>query len=86
MVNRLHAKTSQIGQILTNLERERCTNKQGGSNKEAQKIAQLRANLNIPPFRPKDLPTPQSPEGPPIELQSPKQSSASVSASSEPNS
>jgi len=83
MVNRLHAKTSQIGQILNNLER---CNKQGGSTKEANKLAQLRANLNIPPFKPKDLPTPQSPEGPPSELQSPKQTSASVAASSEPNS
>lgn len=83
MVNRLHAKTSQIGQILNNLER---CNKQGGSNKEVAKLAQLRANLNIPPFRPKDLPTPLSPEGPPIGLQSPQQSTASVAASVEPKS
>lgn len=83
MVNRLHAKTSQIGQILNNLER---CNKQGGSNKEAAKLAQLRANLNIPPFKPKDLPTPQTPEGPPIALLSPQQSTASVAASVEPKS
>lgn len=83
MVNRLHAKTSQIGQILNNLER---CNKQGGSNKEVAKLAQLRANLNIPPFRPKDLPTPLSPEDSPIGLQSPQQSTASVAASVEPKS
>jgi hypothetical protein len=82
MVNRLHAKTSQIGQILNNLER---SSRQGGSNKEAAKLAQLRA-LNIPPFRPKDLPTPQSPEGPPIDLLSPLESTASVAASVEPKS
>jgi hypothetical protein len=83
MVNRLHAKTSQIGQILNNLER---SSRQGGSNKEAAKLAQLRANLNIPPFRPKDLPTPQSPEGPPLDLLSPQQSTASAAASVEPKS
>lgn len=84
MVNRLHAKTSQIGQILNNLER--CSKQQGGSNKEAAKLAQLRANLNIPPFKPKDLPTPQSPEGPPIALLSPLELTASVAASVEPKS
>ncbi|CAB3364852.1 Hypothetical predicted protein [Cloeon dipterum] len=77
MVNRLHAKTSQIGQILTNLER---CNQQSGSNKDSQKLAQLRAQLNIPPFKPKDLPTPKSPDAPAPNLPQMQDSAAGHSA------
>ena len=55
MVNRLQAKTSQIGQILTNLERYQNAASTTGNNKDPPRLAtQAQAKLRqIPPYKPK---------------------------------